>query len=243
MQILTLQFDFPLHPGNLSGFRAAIAELVGLEQEAFHNHKNTSEQPQYHWNYPLIQYQVRRGQATITAMGKGRDLIYQHLIPKLPVALAFAGKTHRLGNFKIYEHEYNWTVAAQPFTYGLVHWLALNSNNYTNWQKTDSETTRQVILNKALTGHLRAFAEAVDVPGTDMIHGTVLRVDRIKKMTWHGQAFVGFDALIQSNLSLPQGPGLGRCVAFGFGELVREQQYNRLAFHRQKKHRKLIHQN
>jgi len=239
MQILTLQFDLPLHPGDLSGFRAAIAELVGLEHEYFHNHKNNIDPSQHHWSYPLIQYQVRRGKAQIMAMGKGRDAIYQYLLPKLPTTLAFANQTHRLGKFRIFEQEYNWAISARPFTYGLIHWLALNSNNYANWQKTDSEKTRQVILNKAITGHLRAFAERIGLPSTDIIHGSVLRVDRIKKMTWHKQSFVGFNALIQSNLALPPGPSLGRCVAFGFGELVSEKQYQLLAFHRKKRNPKI----
>ncbi len=219
MQIQTLTLDMPLHPRDISGFRAAIVELVGREQEAFHNHDNTQGKPHYHWNYPLIQYKVQAGKATIVSMGEGQSLINQYLLANIPDTLHFAGKTHEIHGFKVQKQHYNWSLHASLQPYGILHWLGLNAENYKAWKTATREDVKQVILDKALTGHLRAFARALELPFESQIEGEVLKIHRTKAMNWHGQTFIGFNALIGSNLSLPQGMGLGRCTAFGFGEI------------------------
>ena len=186
----------------------------------------------HHYQYPLIQYQVYRGQACIIAMGTGRNAIYQHLLPKLPTTLHFANQTHSLKEFNLEEKTYQWSIHNEPITYGLIHWLALNQNNYIEWKNTVIEKDRQLIFKRAITGHLRCFAESLGIENTNMVTGNILRIDRVKKMHWHGQSFVGFNAIIQSTLSLPAGPGLGRCVAFGFGEIMDKKGYDRWIKHR-----------
>lgn len=227
MQIQTLTLDMPLHPRDISGFRAAIVELVGREQEAFHNHDNTEGKPHYHWDYPLIQYKVQAGKATITAMGQGRELINQHLLPNIPDVLHFAGETHEIQGFQIQKQNYNWSLHASPQPYGIMHWLGLNADNYKAWKSATREDVKQVILDKALTGHLRAFAKAADLSFVAQIEGEVIKIHRTKAMNWHGQTFIGFNAIIGSNLSLPHSIGLGRCTAFGFGEVQPLEVYQR----------------
>lgn len=218
MQILTLKLDMPLHPGDISGFRAAIVELVGREHEVFHNHDNSQQKDHFHRGYPRIQYKVRGGKATIVAMAEGADLIKQYLLPKLPEQLTFAKKQHSIKGYEVHNQSYEWRVQSDPVQYGIVHWLALNVANYEAWKKAQDEGIQRHILNRAITGHLRSFARAIAFPYEEIITGEVLEVHRTKKMSWHGQAFVGFNAIISTNLILPRHIGLGRLTAFGFGE-------------------------
>lgn len=233
MQILTLSLNLPLHPGNLRAFRSAIVECVGVEQELFHNHDLSSPNEAYfHWDYPLIQYSVRRGQATITGLGAGAEAVLQQLLPKLPAKLTFLGETHPIPDYQLSRQEHDWTLLPQPRNYGLFGWIALNKNNYRQWKQTANETGRQAVLSRALTGHLRALGKAVGVEHLQDIHGQVLEVFNRKRAFFHNTHFIRFHAAIQSNLDLPQGIGLGRAAAFGFGEIQEEA-----AFYRQMDYR------
>lgn len=220
MKIYNLQLDMPLHPRNLSGFRAAIVELLGREYEMLHNHDNSEKKAHYHWSYPLLQYKVIRGKAAIVAIGEQAKQLCIMLMQQMPDQLFFAKQVHPIKAYFFKHQNYEWSLQAIPESYYIKHWLALNKTNYTNWKKSPDHNEQNHILSNALTGHIRAFARSIQLDFEAQIEGKVLQVNNYKAMQWHGQTFVGFNALIQSNLSLPLGIGLGRCVAFGFGEIL-----------------------
>lgn len=228
MRILTLTLNLPLHSGDIPGFRAAIAELVGLEHELFHGHNNDPEVLyQHNRAYPLIQYAARRGRATLIGLGEGADALRQILLPRLPGELHFAGQTRPINGMNMQERSVELQVLEQPQTFGLYGWLALNAENYAEWKAKATDTERIPLLNRALSGHLRALAERFEVPDYKSIQGTILRIDNQKKVRWHGTELVRFHVLAQANLSIPYGAGLGRAAAFGFGELMSETYYER----------------
>lgn len=220
MQIFTLTFDLELHPGNLRAFRSAIVECIGKEHELFHNHDQSSPNVAYqHWGYPLIQYSVRRGKATITGLEEGRNALLKQLLPKLPSELTFLGETHTISDYRLSIQEHEWILLSKPQNYGLFGWIALNNSNYQEWKQAGNELQRQIILSQALTGHLRAVGKAVGMSDLNNIHGKVLEVFNRKRAFFHNNPFIRFHAAIQSNLKLPKGIGLGRAAAFGFGEI------------------------
>lgn len=228
LKIVQLQLNLPLHPGNIPGFRAAIAELVGLEHELFHGHNNAEEASyQHHRAYPLIQYASRRGRATLIGLGEGADALRQQLLPHLPSALHFVGQSHPILGMNMQERSVELQVLEQPQTFGLYGWLALNAENYAEWKAKPTDDERVTLLNRALSGHLRALAERFEVSDYKSIQGTVLRIDNQKRVRWHGTELVRFHVLAQSNLAIPYGAGLGRAAAFGFGELMSETYYER----------------
>ncbi len=237
MKILKLSLDMPLHPGDISGFRAAIVELVGREHELFHNHlqEEGGDASSLHWGYPLIQYRVHRRRAAIIALGRGVEAVKKQLLPVLPEVLFFAERQHRIGGYALRMEDYHWSLHEEPGVYGILQWFALNAKNYKQWKALSEKGARHDLLSRCLTGHLRSFAEAVGVPAKNEVQGKVLEVHRIKRMKWHGNDFVGFDVLFSSNLSLPANAGLGRSVAFGFGEVLPGQTYKRILAGRRKK--------
>jgi len=229
MQLLTITLPCPLHPGNIPAFRSAIIELVGQEQHLFHNHDN--RQPgadHHHYGYPLIQYQVRRGMATILGLNEGVQAIEQYLLPRLRPELEFAGQTHTLEGYHLHPHEYALQLSERPQVFGLQGWLALNTENYSRWKATEDEVERKKILSSALTGHLRSLMETLGtVAWRSLVEARVLQVDQQKCIQWHGTELVRFDVLAESNLRFPAGIGIGRVAAFGFGEVMSEKAYAR----------------
>lgn len=225
MQLTTLTLNLLLHPGNLSAFRASIVEQVGQEHHIFHNHDNSRGQDHHHWGYPCIQYAVRRGRATIIGIGEGSEAIKRILIPRLPDELSMAGHTYPIGDYRMKSQIIETAWEEHPQRYGLAGWLALNKENYHLWKSTEDADIRRTVLNQALTGHLRVLASGLELPNPKQALGDVLRIDKRKRIQWHGTQLISFDALIQCNLNLIPGIGMGRITAFGFGEVMSEGYY------------------
>lgn len=228
MRILTLTLDMPLHPGDIAGFRAAISELVGSEADLFHQHVPQAEEAGgLRWEYPLIQYAVCRGRAMITGMEAGADALRQRLLPVLGDTLTFAGQPHHISGFSVQERQEALQVREemQPFT--LQGWLALNDTNYALWKSVEEPALRMGVLSSALTGHLRAFAQRVGFSEYKEIEARIEAVDNQKKVRWHGVDLLRFDVQAVSNLLPPEGIGIGRAAAFGFGQVQSPTQYLR----------------
>lgn len=229
MRILTLTLNMPLHPGDIIGFRSAVSELVGREHTLFHQHVPSAEEAGgLSWDYPRIQYGVRRGRGVILGIDAGAAAIRQHLLPVLSDELSFAGRTHRMTGYSIRELQEEPVLldTAQPFA--LSGWLALNAENYVRWKSAaEHPALRSQLLDRVLTGHLRAFAEGVGVADYKDIVAHVDSVDRQKKITWHGTSLIRFDVQASANFLPPVGIGLGRAAAFGFGQLQSQAEYFR----------------
>lgn len=232
MRIDILTLNILLHPGDIPAFRGCIAEIVGRDQELFHNHDNAlNAKRHYHWDYPLIQYAVRRQKATIMGIGKGAEVLRKVLVPKLPDQLQFAGRTHSLLDWQMKGQEYQYRILDTPQQYGLYGWLALNHSNYRDWKSTTLAEARRIVLERALTGHLRVLAKTLGVQELDQVIGYVLQVDNQKRVQFLGTQFVRFHALISSTLVLPTGIGIGRSAAFGFGEVQPIHVYQNIIKH------------
>lgn len=229
MNLLTLTLELPLHPGAIPAFRSAIIALVGQEQHIFHNHDNSLPgADHHHYGYPLIQYQVRRGLATIVGINEGVAAIQQHLLPRLGPQITLLGQSHSIQGYRIRPQEYTLQLSERPQGFGLQGWLALNAENYTRWKATEDEAERRQILSAALTGHLRSLMERLGNPKwRSLVEAEVLRVDQKKRIQWHHTEMIRFDVWAESNLRIPTGIGLGRIAAFGFGEVMSEQAYMR----------------
>ena len=228
MQIITLSLNLPLHPGNLRAFRKAIVECVGIENELFHNYNNSDTgKPYNHFDYPLIQYQVYKGKARIIGLGKGAEEILTKLLPQLPPQLTFQHKTYNITGYNLNRAEHEWEILAQPKTYGLYGWIALNKENYIKWKATPLHEDRLNLLSRVFTGHLRAMNNLAGIPDKELIIGEVLEVYNQKRSKYHGNNFVRFHARVASNLNLPIGAGIGRLAASGFGEIQTEANFHR----------------
>lgn len=238
MQTLTLIFPFRLPPYALPALRGAINELVDPEGKltdplatCFHNHKSR-ESAYFNWDYPKIRYSLYKGQATVTGIGPGVMAIMQYLMPRLfeTNKLVINGKSYCTIGYRTCNDEINLTLQEEPEQFGLHRWVALNNANYRQWKKLEGKPeARQMLLQRSLTGHLRAMAESL-APEIDReaIVAKVIRVDQQKRINWHKAQLVAFNVVAESRLVPPIGLGIGRSVAFGFGEVVPADVYYRL---------------
>jgi hypothetical protein len=238
MQITTLTFPFRLHPSLIPNFRAAVVEQIGLGHQLFHGHDNSEPGvTKYSHAYPLIRFTLHKGRAQLVGMGAGGDAIIRHLLPAIPDTFVIAETPYDTVGWRLSTQEWNPEVLQEYQTFGLFRWIALNAENYAAWTAhKDREAAQRLVLDRCHTGHLRALAEAtgIDQPQRSRIVARVLRQDKVKKITWHGNAFVAFNVVAEANFLPRYGWGLGRCLSFGFGEVCSERAYAHLTVGKKK---------
>src|SRR5207249_899377 len=77
---LSLTFNLPLRHEEIEQFRRGICAVAGSDNDLFHNEKLDSEAGDSHKyieRYPLIQYQVHEGRASILGINQGADALAQ----------------------------------------------------------------------------------------------------------------------------------------------------------------------
>lgn len=229
MNLTTLNFPFKLHPALIPNFRAAIVEQVGLGHHLFHGHDNSEQGvTKYSNEYPLIRFAVRKGRAQIVGIGPGADAIIRHLLPVLPDTFIIADQPYDTIGYFLKTSRWDPKILTEYQTFGIHQWVALNKENYEAWKAHEhSDGARRLILDRCLTGHLRAAAENAGISKKDRfrIVARVLKQDKVKRIKWHGTQLVGFNVVAEANFILPYGLGLGRCHSFGFGEVCSKGNY------------------
>ena len=232
MNLTTLTLPISLHPAHIPNFRAAIVEHLGLGHELFHGHDNREAGVTKYSNaYPLIRFAVHKGRAQVIGMGEGARAIVRHLVPLLPDTLTIAGESHDIRSYRLKSSIWEPEVLPEYCAFGLYQWIALNKENYTDWKKHEGhDGARRLLLDRCLTGHLRALAEAAGIEKAERMRivARVLRQDKVKSIEWHGNKFVAFNIVAEANFQPPYGFGLGRCHSFGFGEVCSERHYRSL---------------
>lgn len=213
LHLLHLTLDLHLARHQLRQLRGRVAEWGGWQHDLLHNHRD-GQPDRYHYRYPLVQYKVVKGQATLLGLQAGADLLRSlvdadtlRFADQLPVANC-RQETHRL------------RLTDTPQRYMLRQWLALNSPNYTAWDALRHQPAAQrALLERVLAAHLLAFAEGVGytVPRP---RGLTVRLDELwppRRVCCHDNALLSFDASFETNLALPAEVGLGKAAAHGFG--------------------------
>lgn len=246
MHLLTLTLDLPLQPWQITNLRAAVVERVGKEHELFHMHNNDPKaEGHFHRHYPLVQYSIQEGRAQILGINEGAEAIRYALLPKMTPQWTIAGQSFRIRNFHVHQEEVELVLGEKPHVFGLYRWMGLHKNNYQLWREAREEPdTRRIILNRALTGHLRALAEGIGLPHYKAVTGKVREVLNCKKVSWHGVPLTTFHVIAESNLKAPDRLCLGRLGAYGFGTITPPEellQQSRIKSHRSGKYSRRRH--
>ena len=101
----------------------------------------------YHHRYPLIQYRVRNGKAAIFAINEGVEAL-QQVLAQSDWRLNWQGNIETLQVEDLGMNEHYFRLLAEPTTYRLQQWLALNQENYREWQGCKNYFERGALLQK-----------------------------------------------------------------------------------------------
>jgi hypothetical protein len=250
LRLLAVSFDTEIKPWEITRFRGAVAQKVGIEHEWFHNHDNSPQsavsspesdgsessplgaggaKPKYHQRYPLIQYKIdTHGQQMRPMLLCLDDCIEEahHLFSQADWTLRIGDTRHDLRIARLHVDQINLNVWERPFTYRLHKWRALNSDHFREWQQLRGQAEKFAFLDQVLVSHILSFARGV---GWELDRRFDVKITRHLKEEWvsfKGIKMLAFTVEFTANLSLPDFIGLGAGVSEGFG-VVRRQTINR----------------
>ena len=227
MKLLNVHFNVPIQPWQISQFRGALSDwimthkselLTEEEQAFFHNHKGSK----FHYRYPLIQYRSVSEKAAILVLNEAIPVLQKVLMDMSP-PFVMQGKTMELAweNMDMEKHELQMTE--KPHCYRLQNWIGLNNERFAEWNETTGLTKRVLMLEKAIEGHILAFAIGMDWRIPERFKVELLELKSFKQARYHKVKLNTFDLVFQVRIALPEGVGLGKAPSHGFGVLRKWQ--------------------
>ncbi len=223
IRTLSLHFDLPIAHRQVPQWRGAFAEFAGVENDLFHNHKNELENEElilkeemFHYRYPLIQYRIHKGQASVFALNDGIESL-QSVLSNNAWRIHWEGEPRPLQITGMQMQEYTLRMLPRPKTYRLFKWLALNAENYEKWQQCNSLVERITLLERILTAHIIAFAGGVGwhIPERLEIH--LQDIQGTDTVRCHGIPLLAFNLTYTANVLLPPHIALGKGVSHAYG--------------------------
>lgn len=210
---LCVQFDIPLKQREVPLFRGAVVAKVGREHDLFHNHIDAN---QYMHRYPLIQYKVLGGRASIVCLGEGTAEIHQ-LFEKQDWSLQIGEREEKMAIYSLELKQFELAWHEKMLAYRIHDWIGLNQANYAIYQTLPTEAEKTEFLEKRLIGHILGFAGAMDWHIDAPVQVRLLDDMRIQPVRLKDQKLMGFSATFLTNVFLPYHIGLGGKSALGFG--------------------------
>lgn len=224
LRTLAVSFDTQINPWELPRFRGAMAHKVGLEHEWFHNHDN--ETGGFHQRYPLIQYKIdpHKGERRpmLLCLDQGIEEAH-HFFGQPDWSLDIGGQHHALRIAHLHVDQVNLHLWERDFTYKVHKWIALNSDHFATWQRTDRLADRLQLLEEILTSHLLSFARGVDWQLENHLQVRLTDLLREEWVEYKDVKVLAFTIAFKTNASLPDLIGLGKGSSVGFGVVRRQR--------------------
>lgn len=213
IKILTIRFQNELKPNEIELFRGAVlSKLEKTSSVLFHNHVGN----RFRYSYPLIQYKRLGKSAAIVCLEQGTEAIGQFF--------SAGDFSFRLGSRAV-DMKIDCLKPRQVvvqlwdnlFVYKLLRWLPFNEENYQIYQNLEGVVEKYAFLEKKLIGNMLSFAKGIGLFLGDRIVCKILEVDEPYWVVYKGVRMMAFTVCFKSNLSLPNGIGLGKGVSLGNG--------------------------
>jgi Cas6b C-terminal domain/Cas6b N-terminal domain len=194
--------------------RGAVAARAGRSE--FHHH--AAEGAIY--RHPLIRYDVSTGRAVITGLGDGALLL-----GGMPTFETFqlGPIRHIVLSRSLERDRVPIGPTIDPIEYQFRSpYLALNQENHALWERGKGVERRE-LLERVVVGNLLSISKAVGHHVEERLRAEVA----FEPDGWYelkpGVRLLGFWGTFRVNFTLPDGWGLGKSSARGFGTLIRNE--------------------
>jgi hypothetical protein len=194
--------------------RGAIGRLV--DRPEFHHHSPHG----LLYQHPLIRYAVHGNEAIIAGLAEGAFLLRG--LPAFAV-LRLGAQECLVLSHSTAASRWELGPTTEPIVYHFqAPYLALNQENFPIWERGDPFARRR-LLERIVVGNLLSLAKVVNLNVTERLHAEV----DLQPDDWYelkpGLQLLGFRGAVQVNFNLPDGWGIGKSSARGFGTLCREE--------------------
>jgi hypothetical protein len=213
LKYLQIVFDQQLQAYDLPKFRAAIIEKTKRESDLFHNHQGEEG---FHYRYPLIQYKIKDRKPCIICLNDATNEIHL-LLKQKDFKLNIGGKKYDLEIEDVRLTYINLRRTDEYLHYSILHYMALNQDNYKLYRTLDSLVEKISFLENMLTKHLQIFADEIEPDITQPVSVKILEIKEEKHIEYKENFQLTFTLNFKANIAIPDFVGLGKGVSVGFG--------------------------
>lgn len=206
--LLKLKTDKPVKE-NTSKLRGFIGNKF-KEYPILHNHYNKNK---FLYSYPLIQYQIMNGEASILAIEEGVKVLKEIYddIDQLKL-----GKTYEIKEKILFNKETDVKTTNSEIHYKFISpWLALNTSNHSKFQEINLWKEKKLFLNNILIGNILSMAKGLGIIVDKKIYPKT-HLD-INDVLYKSVIMKGFTGEFKVRFKIPDFLGLGKGVSQGFG--------------------------
>lgn len=213
-----IRFDTPITQKEVPFFRSAIISTLKEADILFHNHSNDNGELRY--SYPLIQYKRLDGKATIVAIGKGLEVVWDFFNGE-EFNLRLGRRYINLQVNCIFNNSTDIITSNEcMYKYKIVNWLPFNQDNYNKYFSTDIISEKVDILESILVGNILSMLKGCGITATTTIQAKITSISKPKSMEYKHVPLVSLDIDFQTNTPLPPMIGLGKHPSVGFGTII-----------------------
>ncbi|HMQ46024.1 MAG TPA: CRISPR-associated endonuclease Cas6 [Saprospiraceae bacterium] len=219
IRILNVSFLEEIQPKELECFRGAIVDKVGVQQEFYHNHNNDpNSKVQYHYRYPLIQYQMVHRRPRIVFINEAIEEAH-HFFAKNDWSLNLAGRPYqsRIENLKALQVHFGLSDDFQD--YRISNWLGLNEENVKAYRNTPRMADRLAILERILAGNILSVANNFELHFPRRFTLEITDFFTCRKVYYKGIGLMSFDLAFRSDVYFPYGLSMGKGSSLGYGRV------------------------
>lgn len=214
LRVLSVKFDTPIEPWELSAFRGAIAEKAGIEHEIFHNHNNATGG--YHYRLPLIQYKQEYKKPMLVCLNEGIEELH-HFFSQPDWTLDLNGRQTpvRIANLEV--NQYSSGILDKNRHYHIRDWIALSDENYPVYGELNSLVERLFLLQQILKNQVVGFLDQLDIEPGQQVE---VHIQNLKKERWVSYKKVkmrAFSVEFTTNVLIPDYLGFGKGCSVGWG--------------------------
>ena len=236
MHITTISFHLPLRESKIPLFKQSVLDIAGINQDIYNNKKTdkAGNQKNIH-DYPVVQFRVYDGFATIWAINEGAKQLEKDLKKKKLQTFFWDGKERF---FPVVRHFTNASETASYLSankfmhYRLFNYLPLSPDSHKEYSKAKDIYEKISILERLIVSHLVLFSYAA---------GWVLKPKQILKAKLQDikeiadgvykkydpqktKHYLKLDLLVKINANLPDGISIGNQKSLGYGVLEKVEE-------------------
>ncbi|MCX9011191.1 MAG: CRISPR-associated endonuclease Cas6 [Candidatus Methanoperedens sp.] len=178
-----------------------------------HNHIKEG----YIYTYPMIQYKVLGGTASILGIEEGARVIKE--ISNSIDTLVLGNSVYNIEQRILYEQEVELKPIDHPVHYKFVSpWLALNPENHKKFCGLNHWKDKKEFLNSILVGNILSMCKGLGITvNNELYTSTHLDMEKVK---YKATQVIGFTGYFIINFEIPQFFGIGKGVSQGFGVVM-----------------------
>jgi len=217
LSITKIEFpEIELKTRDAHKLRGYFGELFKEHSPLLHNHYQDGS---LRYRYPQIQYKVINKTPHLIGIDEGADLLTQLFLKIKEVNIDGKSYPIQSKNISQQQKEIGFSNVLHQYRFKTL-WMGLNQQNYTKFQKFETDKERDAMLNSILTGHILGFFKSFGVVLMPEERIMVKHQLEQKSTNFKGQKMLAFTGCFICNARLPDFIGLGKSTSRGFGTLV-----------------------